>query len=131
MGNMYIVDGLDVTSAIRPGVLNLQPNPDSVQEVSIQVNTYTVDYGRASSMQMVITTKPGGDRYHGSASDYFNNQSLWTSSDFAKQSDFAKYHANNHVGHGRRSDHPSPPGVLLRLDRAAAIGSSGKRVSFL
>ena len=44
MGNMFIVDGLDITSAIRPGVLNLQPNPDSVQEVSIQVNTYTVDY---------------------------------------------------------------------------------------
>jgi hypothetical protein len=98
MGNMFIVDGLDITSAIRPGVLNLQPNPDSVQEVSIQVNTYTVDYGRASSMQMVITTKGGGDKFHGSASDYFNNQSLWTSSDFAKQSDFAKYHGNNMSG---------------------------------
>ena len=98
MGNMYIVDGLDITSAIRPGVLNLQPNPDSVQEVSIQVNTYTVDYGRASSMQMAITTKGGGDKYHGSVSDYFNNQSLWTSSDFTKQSDFAKYHSNNMSG---------------------------------
>jgi hypothetical protein len=98
MGNMYIVDGLDITSAIRPGVLNLQPNPDSVQEVSIQVNTYTVDYGRASSMQMAITTKAGGDKFHGSASDYFNNQSLWTSSDFVKQSDFAKYHGNNMSG---------------------------------
>ena len=98
MGNMYIVDGLDITSAIRPGVLNLQPNPDSIQEVSIQVNTYTVDYGRASSMQMAITTKGGGEKFHGSASDYFNNQSLWTSSDFAKQSDFAKYHGNNMSG---------------------------------
>ena len=64
MGNMFIVDGLDITSAIRPGVLNLQPNPDSVQEVSIQVNTYTVDYGRASSMQMVITTKGGSNTFH-------------------------------------------------------------------
>ncbi len=27
VGNMYIVDGLDVSSAIRPGVLNLTPNP--------------------------------------------------------------------------------------------------------
>jgi hypothetical protein len=98
MANMFIVDGLDITSAIRPGVLNLQPNPDSVQEVSIQVNTYTVDYGRASSMQMVITTKGGGEKFHGSASDYFTNQSLWTSSDFTKQSDFAKYHGNNMSG---------------------------------
>ena len=30
VGNMYIVDGLDVTSSIRPGVLNLTPNPDSI-----------------------------------------------------------------------------------------------------
>ena len=49
VGNMYMVDGLDVTSAIRPGVLNLTPNPDSVQEVSIQTNTFSVEYGRASS----------------------------------------------------------------------------------
>ena len=39
---MFIVDGLDVTSNIRPGVLNLVPNPDTVQETSsIQVNTFT------------------------------------------------------------------------------------------
>ena len=31
-GNQYIVDGLDVTSSIRPGVVNLTPNADSVQE---------------------------------------------------------------------------------------------------
>jgi hypothetical protein len=98
MANMFIVDGLDITSAIRPGVLNLQPNPDSVQEVSIQVNTYTVDYGRASSMQMVITTKGGGEKFHGSASDYFTNQSLWTASDFNTKSQFGKYHGNNMSG---------------------------------
>ena len=32
VGNMYIVDGLDVTSAIRAGVLNLTPNPGGIQE---------------------------------------------------------------------------------------------------
>jgi len=35
MSNMYVVDGLDVTSGIRQGVLNLSPNPDSIQETSI------------------------------------------------------------------------------------------------
>ena len=39
VGNMYVVDGLDVTSSIRPGVLNLTPNPDFIQETSIQTNT--------------------------------------------------------------------------------------------
>src|SRR5665213_2812251 len=44
-GNAYIIDGLDVTSGIRPGVLNLTPNPDAIAEASVQVNTFTVDYG--------------------------------------------------------------------------------------
>jgi len=32
VGNMYVVDGLDITSNITPGVLNLIPNPDTIQE---------------------------------------------------------------------------------------------------
>ena len=40
-GNQYIVDGLDVTSSIRPGVLNLTPNVDSLAETTVQVNTYS------------------------------------------------------------------------------------------
>ncbi len=98
VGNMYIVDGLDVTSAIRAGVLNLTPNPDSIQETSIQVNTYNVEYGRASSIQMAMTTKSGGDRFHGSVSDYFNNQALWTHSQFNGGTKFAPFHSNNMSG---------------------------------
>ena len=37
MSNMYVIDGLDVTSGIRQGVLNLTPNPESIQETSIRV----------------------------------------------------------------------------------------------
>jgi hypothetical protein len=44
-GNLYVVDGLDITSSVRPGVINTSPNPDSVQEVAIQTNTYSVEYG--------------------------------------------------------------------------------------
>ena len=82
VGNMFIVDGLDVTSAIRPGVLNLTPNPDAIQETSIQTNTYNVDYVRASSIQMVMTTKSGTDLLHGNISDYFTNQYLFAGTEF-------------------------------------------------
>ena len=36
MSNMWVVDGLDVTSGIRQGILNLTPNPDSVQEMTFR-----------------------------------------------------------------------------------------------
>jgi hypothetical protein len=98
VGNMYIVDDLDVTSAIRAGVLNLTPNPDSIQETSVQVNTYNVEYGRASSVQMAMTTRGGGDKFHGSASDYFSNQALWTHSEFNGGTKFAPFHSNNLSG---------------------------------
>ena len=42
VANKFIIDGLNVTSGIRQGVLNLTPNPDAIQETSIQVNTFSV-----------------------------------------------------------------------------------------
>jgi len=74
VSNMWIVDGLDATSAIRQGVVNLTPNPDVVQEATTEVNTFNVEYGRASSIQFAMTTKSGADQFHGLASDYFNYQ---------------------------------------------------------
>ena len=95
-GNQYIVDGLDVTSSIRPGVLNLTPNVDTVAEVSVQTNTYSVEYGRASSIQTVITTKSGTDRFHGFASEYYNYQGLNANGEFVpKGTKINPYHVNN------------------------------------
>ena len=92
-GNLYVIDGLDITSSVRPGVTNLTPNPDSVAEVAIQTNTFNVDYGRASSIQTSITTKSGSDQYHGFASDYFTNQKFQAYTHFARH--YQPYHSNN------------------------------------
>jgi hypothetical protein len=96
-GNQYVVDGMDVTSSIRPGVINLTPNADVVQEVSVQTNTYTVDYGRASSIQTVMTTKSGTNDFHGIASDYYTSQQLTARGEFGvpQPQKLNPYHTNN------------------------------------
>jgi hypothetical protein len=96
-GNQYVVDGMDVTSSIRPGVLNLTPNADAVQEVSVQTNTYTVDYGRASSIQTVMTTKSGANQFHGIASDYYTSQQLTARGEFGvpQPTPLNPYHVSN------------------------------------
>ena len=96
-GNQYIVDGLDVTSSIRPGVVNLTPNADSVLEANVQTNTYTVDYGRASSIQTVLTTRSGTNTYHGFASEYYTYQGLQARGEYgpAAGTRIAPYHTNN------------------------------------
>jgi Carboxypeptidase regulatory-like domain/TonB dependent receptor len=96
VANMYVVDGLDVTSDIRPGVLNLTPNPDTIQESTIQPNTFSVEYGRASSVQMVMTTKSGSDQFHGNVSDYYTYQGFWAGTEFLKK--YNPFHSSNYSG---------------------------------
>lgn len=93
VGNLYIVDGLDVTSALRPGVLNVVPNADTVQEVTVQTNTFDVDYGRASSLEVILSTKPGTDKFHGRLSDYYTSQRLSAGTEFVKN--LKPYHSND------------------------------------
>jgi Carboxypeptidase regulatory-like domain len=95
--NQYVVDGLDVTSGIRQGVLNLTPQPEAIQETSIQVNTFTSEYSRAAGLQTMFTTKSGSDRFHGSASDYFNYQKMYANQHFfsSSESPYLPFHSNN------------------------------------
>ena len=96
VSNMWIVDGLDATSAIRQGVVNLTPNPDVVQEATTEVNTFNVEYGRASSIQFAMTTKSGADQFHGLASDYFNYQSMYAKYSLpGSDHKYSPFHSNN------------------------------------
>ncbi len=94
--NMFVLDGLDVTSNIANGALNLSPNPDSIQDVSIQANTFSAEYGRASSLQIIMTTMSGTEKYHGVLSDSFNYQRLWSGTEFAHN--YAPFHTNDGSG---------------------------------
>jgi hypothetical protein len=87
VANKFIIDGLNVTSGIRQGVLNLTPSPDTVQETTVQVNTFTSEYGGGSSIQMVSTTKSGTDRFHGLGSFYYNNDSMFSKTAFMGPTD--------------------------------------------
>ncbi|MGA8110966.1 MAG: TonB-dependent receptor, partial [Acidobacteriaceae bacterium] len=97
VGNMFVVDGLDITSNITPGVLNLVPNPDTIQEATVQVNTFDVEYGRSSSIVEVMTTRSGGDQYHFLASDYYTANWLTARTEFQPSQSFnmLPFHSSN------------------------------------
>jgi hypothetical protein len=92
--NQYVVDGLDVTSGIRQGVLNLTPQPEAIQETSIQVNTFSSEYSRAAGLQTMFTTKSGTNSFHGSASDYFNYEKMFASQHYVGYP-YQPFHSNN------------------------------------
>ncbi len=95
--NQYVIDGLDVTSGIRQGVLNLTPQPESIQETSIQVNTFSVEHSRAAGLQTIFTTRSGTDQFHGSAADWFNYQGMFANQHFvsSKTNPYQPFHSNN------------------------------------
>jgi hypothetical protein len=99
VANMWIIDGLDVTSSVRQGVLNLTPNPDVIQESNNQVNTYASEYGRGSGLQVAMTTKSGADQFHGLVSDYFNYQSMYAKYSLPGDNHaYNPFHSNNLSG---------------------------------
>lgn len=95
--NQYVIDGLDVTSGIRQGVLNLTPQPESIQETSVQVNTFSVEHSRAAGLQTIFTTRSGTDSFHVSASDWFNNQKMFANQHFVSSAEnkYKPFHSNN------------------------------------
>lgn len=98
-GNQYTVDGLNVTSNIMQGTTNLSPNPDSIEEVSIQTNTFSVEQGRASALQVSMTTKSGTNLFHGTGTYTFNNQDLTARTVFTnKYEPFKRNYLNGTFG---------------------------------
>ena len=96
-GNQYVLDGLDINIDVNPGVLTLVPNADALSEISVQTNTYTVDFGKTSSMQTVMTTKAGTSQYHGFGSIYYTYQGLNARGEFgpARPLKVAPFHTTN------------------------------------
>ncbi len=72
--NYYLDGGINMTGLRNTG--NILPNPDAIQEVKVQTNSYSVEYGRFASGVVNVVTKSGTNQYHGSLFDFFRAGSL-------------------------------------------------------
>ena len=81
-GNQFNIDGLTATSNVTTGTLNWAPNPDSVEELTVETNTFKVDQGFGSSMVVNMVTKSGSNKFHGSGKYLFNDQHMWALTHF-------------------------------------------------
>jgi len=75
-GNTFNVDGLSVTSNITYGTSNLGLNPEAVQEVTIETNSFKAEQGIGSSIVVSYTTKSGTNQYHGAGNYWYTNQDM-------------------------------------------------------
>lgn len=78
----YLVDGVSNTDVGSNITLLSTPTVDSIQEFKVLSSNYTAEIGRSGGGAVIITTRGGGNDFHGSLyefarNDYFNANSFF------------------------------------------------------
>jgi hypothetical protein len=82
----WMLDGVNASNiALEAPQALFNPPVESVQEIRIQQNAYSAEYGNSSSGVVLTTTKSGTNRFTGNAYEYFRNEKLDARNFFAAQ----------------------------------------------
>ena len=73
--NAFIVNGSDAEEDVNMGTA-IVPNLDSIDEFRILTNNFDAEYGEFSGGQIVVTTKSGGNTFHGNVFEFLRNTNL-------------------------------------------------------
>ncbi len=119
-GNQFNMDGITVTSNVTTGTLNWAPNPDAIEELTVETNTFKVDQGIGSSVVVNMITKSGGNQFHGSGKYLFNNQDMWGEDALHRSLRLYAFQKARHQRNIRRSDHKGQ-NIFLCLSGDPAI----------
>lgn len=96
--NDYLLDGIDNNAAIADYVNQTQyvimPPPDALQEFVVQTNNYSAEFGHSAGAVLNVSTKSGGDAFHGSAWEFLRNQVLDARNYFATAAKKPAYRQN-------------------------------------
>jgi hypothetical protein len=71
--NGFAVDSGTVTSMVRHGRTNMQPNLESIQEMQVTVSNFSAETASDAGVNINVVTKGGTNQYHGSLAWYHQN----------------------------------------------------------
>jgi hypothetical protein len=101
------------------------PPPDAVQEIRIQTHNFGAEYGNNSGSQMSVTSKSGGNAFHGSAWEFLRNDLLNARSFFQPRRPTTRQNQAGASGGGPiRKDRLFFFGYYQRLWNRSEVGSS-------
>ncbi len=73
----WVLDGVNNSSILIAGPQALfNPPVEATQEIRVQQNNYSAEYGNSTSGVVNITTRSGTNRFHGSAYEFVRNDKL-------------------------------------------------------
>jgi hypothetical protein len=76
--NNFLLDGVD-NNSISENVQELttqvsRPSVDAIQEFKVVTSPYSAEYGRSPGAAVSVSTKSGGNEFHGTAYEYFSKK---------------------------------------------------------
>ncbi len=72
-GNLFLVDGISVTSSAQGRDNDFNMPLDAVQEFSVQAGSYSAEYGDVAGGVINLQSKSGTNDWHGSLFEFFRN----------------------------------------------------------
>ena len=93
--NNFTIDGMDDNERFI-GTVIVKPSVDALQEMQVQTNLYSAEFGRTAGGVINFVTKSGTNDFHGSLFEFFRNQHLDARSFFAGAK--PPYHQNQFGG---------------------------------
>ena len=106
-----LMDGLDDTSAVKGAISDEnQPSVESLASQSLLVNNYSAEFGQSAGGIFDYTSKSGGNRLHGTAFNYLENEDLDAGQPF------------NYTGHNSADPFQKTTPVQRQLDFGGSLG---------
>jgi len=81
--NQVLIDGIDNTEMISQTFV-VRPAVEGIQEFKVLTNNAGAEYGRSAGAVVVITSKSGGNEFHGSLFEFLRNDRLDARNFFAR-----------------------------------------------
>jgi hypothetical protein len=73
--NGFRVNGADVEEDVNMGT-SIDPNLDSIDSFRVLTSNFDAEYGNSSGGQVLVTTKSGNDKIHGTVFEFLRNTDL-------------------------------------------------------
>ena len=83
--NDFEINGVDANNLTTNAAANIAvPAPETIQEFKVQTSLYPAMFGRGGGGNVQAITKSGGNSFHGSAYEFFQNDALNANNPFLK-----------------------------------------------
>src|SRR5713101_4926643 len=91
----WLLDGND-NNELTAGGISILPSIDAIQEFKVLTYNYSAEFGTRAGPTVLVTTKSGSNKFHGSLFEFFRNTKLDAKSFFASSKE--KFNLNQFGG---------------------------------